>query len=211
MTTTFTQRLWDRLPGIYRDNDNGDLLAYVSLLGDQADQLETLLRRFEFVPLDQGGAPSDTSDLVDPATADLAWLTWLGQLVGVTLEPQVQGQAARDAVQSASAGFRGGTKNAIADAARSALTGTRYVRVHDHSITTPGDGGEWDILLITRTTETPDVAAVLQAVVTKNGKPAGVVLRHRAYSASWTSVATAYPTWASRAGKTWTQIEETAL
>lgn len=187
-TSSFTDRWYNSLPQHYRDADEPlgyPLLRYMSLLGDQAGEIFTLLTRINYIPPEDGGAHGDTSDLVDPAAADLAWLPWLGQLVGVKLTPAITGQAARDAVAGAVSGFQVGTKTAIANAARSALTGTRYVKVYDHSITTVGDGGVWDVLIVTRTSETADINAVIAAVSTKNAKPAGVTLHYMAYSATF--------------------------
>lgn len=209
----FTQRVYDELPQAYRDADQTldyPLLRWLSLLGDQGGLLEALIDRID-LPDPADRKPGDTSALVDPARADAAWLPWLGQLVGVRLPAVIQGQAARDAIAGASGGFLAGTKTAVAAAAQSALTGSRHVSVYDHSVTTPGDGGQWDVLLVTGASETPSAALVLAAVTAKKAKPAGVVLHHRVYSATWTQITAAYPTWASRAGKTWRQIQETGL
>jgi hypothetical protein len=205
-----TDRLYDRLPAMYRDADeplNFPLLRWLSLLLDLAGELDVLHDRL--VPTDR----ADTSELADPATADLAWLPWLAQLVGVRLPRDLTGQAARDAVQFASSGYRGGTKAAVADAAKSELTGTRYAQIYDHSTDTSaiGAAGKWDVLIVTRTSETPSVARVLDAVVAKRAKPGGVVLYHRAYTATWAAVHTAFPTWAGRNGKTWAQVQEAGL
>lgn len=149
----------------------------------------------------------DTSDLGDPTTADPEWLPWMAQLVGVKLEPGFTEQQARDAVLYASAGWRAGTKQAIADAAKSELTGTKYAAVYDHAITGPGNGGQWDVLIITRPTETPDPAKLLAAVVARGAKPAGVVLRHRAIESSWDTVESENPTWADIT-ETWDELQE---
>jgi len=210
----FTQRLFSRLPQMYRDADpsTGDqLLRFISLLGDQANEIEQLLERVAYTPPEDGGRPDDTSDLVDPTAADAAWLPWLAQLVGVRVPTSGDPLATRDVIAAATTGWRAGTRDAIAGAARTALTGTRYVRVYEHSVSSPGDGGQWDVLLVTRITETPDVHAVLQAVVDAHAKPAGVELHHRAYTSTWATVDTAYPTWADRNGLTWAQLEETGL
>jgi hypothetical protein len=213
--SAFTERWYAALPEHYRDRDEGldyPLLRWMSLLGDQAGEVFTLLTRIQYIPIDDGGVPGDTSDLADPSAADEAWLPWLGELVGVTLPPAVTGQAARDAVAGAVNGYQVGTKTAIANAARSGLTGSRYVSVYDHTISAPGDGGIWDVLIVTRAAETPDINAVINAVTTKNAKPAGVVLHYRAYTATWTAMETAYgPAWSARNGMTWAQLQEAGL
>lgn len=185
-----TAQLYERLPGYVQAADevqaDRPLLSYLSVGGGAldvaAETIRRLTRRAEQPPA------VEPSALTDPEQADLAWLPWLAQGVGVRLPKVTDEQALRDAVAFASSGWRRGIRAAIADSARSALTGSRYVRVYPHSITEPGNGGPWDILLVTRSSETPDVAAVLQAVVDKRAKPAGVVLHHRAYSATYAQV-----------------------
>lgn len=202
MTSATTQRIYEALPPTHRDADEDlgwPLLRYLSLVGDQAGEIETLLDRFQ------------AGELTDPDAADTGWLRWLGSLIGASIPAGVTGTALRDAIRYAPTGWRAGTRGAVADAAKSALTGTRFVQVYDHSVSSPGDGTQWDVLLVTRISETPDVPAVLAAVVTQEAKPAGVVLHHRAYTATWAAVDAAYPTWADRNGLTWAQLEETGL
>jgi hypothetical protein len=178
-----TDRVYDLLPAAYRDADEPlgwPLLRWLSLLVDQGDETAVLLDRFD--PID------GPSHLTDPDLGDAEWLPWQAQMVGAYLSPGMGETAMRDTVRTAVAGFRVGTKGAVADAARSALIGARYVKVHPHSITEPGNGGQWDVLLITRVSDTPNVQAVLDAVVEKRAKPAGVVLHHRAYSATYAQV-----------------------
>jgi hypothetical protein len=160
-----------------------------------------------------GVAAGETSELVTPETAEDTWLPWLAQLVGVTLNPALTRAAKVDAIRFASAGWQGGTKAAVAAAARSVLTGTKYVQVFDHSTSAGvGTGGEWDVLLITRGSETPDPTAVLTAVVTQKAKPAGVTLWHLSYAATWAQIESVYPTWAAwAAAGSWQRVEEAGL
>jgi hypothetical protein len=207
-------RLWERLPEHYRLADEGpqgaglsDHPMYRWLAGvcRQLGDVEKLVDRFD---TEVGG----TSDLTDPVTADVAWLPWLAQLVGVSLRADLTEMEARDAIRYASSGWRAGTKSAIADAAKTELTGTRFARVYDHSVYTPGDGGVWDVLIVTRSTETPNVGAVLTAVTRRGAKPAGVVLHHRAYEAAWDTVTATYPTWnALQAAGSFDRIQEAGL
>lgn len=83
---TTTERLYDRLPGLYREADETHdhaLKRYAALTVDQAADVEDLFDRIDYRDLAEGGAVGDTSDLVDPDTADGLWLPWLAQLVGV--------------------------------------------------------------------------------------------------------------------------------
>lgn len=205
-------RLYDRLPEHYRAYDEtvGHPL-YRWLAGILAEQgaVEILTDRL-------GASADGASDLTDPMVADAAWLPWLAQLVGTQLQGGMSDAERRDAVRYASAGWRAGTKTAISDAVRSELTGTRFAQVFDHAVSRPGDGGVWDVLVVTRGSETPNVAAVLAAAVRRGAKPAGVVLRHRVYDVPWSTFMAAYPTWAAWAANgpkpgTWGQAMETGL
>lgn len=191
--TALTERIYAGLPELYRQADLAQadgpsgfpLLRYLSAITDPLARFEVLLDRLTRTVSETGEVTAPAA-LTDPMTADLSWLPWLGQLVGVTVDRRQSELEQRDAVRFASAGYRAGTKASVADAARSALTGARYVKVHDHSVSEPGNGGPWDVLLVTRVSDTPDVAAVLDAVVRRGAKPAGVRLRHRTYSATFT-------------------------
>ncbi len=208
-------RLYERLPEHYRTADRANgfpLYRWLAGVGSQVGALEQLIGRLDFYTTNDGGAPGETSDLVDPATADPRWLEWLAQLVGVPLDVSLSDPEKRDAIRFASAGWRAGTKRAVADAARTALTGTKFAQVFDHTITTPGDGGAWDVLIMTRGTETPDPARVLRTVIARGAKPAGVVLRHRAYDTAWDTVTGNFPTWnAIEAAGSWNAIQEAGL
>jgi P2-related tail formation protein len=201
-----TERLYDGLPEMYRDADvavSGDqpLLRWLSLVGDQASELETIVDRL-------------STDLTDPLEADDLWLDWLAQAVGVQLQPAMSEAERRNAVAFSSSGWRAGTKQAIKDAAKPALTGTQFVEVYDHStdVSVRGAAGEFDVLLVTRGTETPDVAEVLATIVRQHAKPAGVKLYHRAYDTSWNTVTATYPTWnAIEAAGSWDRIQEAGL
>lgn len=213
-----TERLYDRLPEHYRNADQdaaGDypLKRYLSLVVDQEGEVETLLDRLDYVPADEGG-DGGASDLVDPLTAENRWLDWLAQHVGALLEPVLTEAERRDAVSFAPGGWRSGNKQAIRDAARTELTGTKYAAVYDHSTDASaiGAAGEWDVLVVTRPSETPAAAAVLEAIRRKRAKPAGVLLYWKAYEASWDTIEANLATWdAIEAAGSWDQIQETGL
>lgn len=203
--TALTERLYGRLPELLRIADvaaDYPLKRYIGAVADRLGDIEVIADRIA------------AGDLADPLLADDAWLDWLGQTVGVRLDPKLTAVERRDAVRFAPSGWRAGTKAAVADAAKSELTGTRYADVRDHSVPGAGGigtGGQWDVVIITRSSETPNGAAVVAAVLAKGAKPAGVTLYHRAYEATWAQIETAFPTWDALEGKTWTQIEEAGL
>lgn len=199
-----SDRMYRRLPEFYRVADIGQdyaLLRLIASVNDQVSDMEEIVNGWY-----------QNATLVDPQHADVTWLPWLAQLVGVELNTATTEQAQRDAIQYASAGWSAGTKQAMMAAAQSALTGTKHVELYTRSVTTAGDGTVWDILLVTSLLETPSVPAVLQAVVDKGAKPAGVVLHHRAYSITWATFEATYPTWnAIEAKGSWQAIENTGL
>lgn len=206
--SAFTERYYSSLPAFYRDTDEGldwPLLRYLSLLGDQDGEVEDLVDRFAYTAPEDGGAPGDTSDLVDPLTADAAWLPWLAQLVGVDLLPELTEAERRNAILIAGAGWRAGTKTAIAEAAALELTGTRYVEVIDHY-----NGDAFTIGVRTRADETADPDAVITSIETFHARPAGFLIVSAFYAASWAVIESHYPTWtAIEAAGSWGAIEST--
>lgn len=235
--STLVDRLYHRLPEVYRTMDGADdtwpfkryLGGVLTYLGEIDD---TILRIAGSRPVgpatpEPWGLPADElavwrdarltrwSALGDPLQADEAWLPWMAQLVGARLDPAASEAEQRDTIRYATSGWRGGTRSAIEDAARSALTGTRYVRVVPHS-KSGVNGLEaatiWDIAIVTRTSETPDPNAVLGAVIRKGVKPAGAVLWHLPYGATWDQIEARFPTWYDiEAAGGWTQVEEAGL
>lgn len=209
-----TERMWARLPEYIRVADSGQNFTLKRWFSSVADELGTvvgLLDRIDYVSVPEGGGPGDTSDLVDPATADSAWLPWLAQAVGVTLDPTLSDAERRSAIAGASTGFMAGTKTAVARAAQTELSGTKHAEVYDHR-TDSGPGTMWDVLIVTRPSETPGSAEVLAAVSRKGAKPAGVTLWWRAYEASWDTLATVAPTWNDiEALGSWDAVQEAGL
>jgi len=236
--SALVDRLWDRLPETYRRMDANDLTwPFKRYLGGVLDHAGTIDATITAVAGDRpvgpaapepwGLAPDELerwrearvtrpSALADPDQAEASWLPWLAQLVGARLDPAATEAERRDTIRYATSGWRGGTRGAIEDAARSALTGTRFVRAVPHSVPSESGGIEpgtvWDITIVTRTAETPDPDAVLGAVLRKGVKPAGAVLWHASYQATWDQIEAILPTWADweDAGG-WTAIEEAGL
>lgn len=189
------------------------LKKYISSVGDQVDEVDIICKRVDFTSPDEG-VVADTSDLVDPMTADESWLPWLAQLVGISLQTNLNAEEQRDAIRSAVSGYRSGTKGAIVASAQSALTGTKFAKVYDHSTSAEdgiGKGGQWDVLIVTRASETPSGADVLDTVVRKGVKPAGVRLYHRTFSTPWSTIESVAPTWADWESYTWQELEELAI
>lgn len=235
--STLVHRLYHRLPEVYRTMDARDstwifkryLGGMLSTAGEVDDMVDRLLGHNPAGPdtpepwslaadeLEQwrDTRRNEPSLLGDPANAPAEWLPWLAQLLGSRLDPSASENEQRDTITYATSGWRGGTRSAIADAARTALTGTRYARVVPHYV--PGGSGGiapgdiWDITIVTRLSETPDPGEVLGAILRKGVKPAGVVLHHATYEATWDQQEAVYPTWADREGVSWDQLSEAGL
>jgi hypothetical protein len=234
--SALVDRLYQRLPEAYRTLDGLDrtwpfkrylyaVLAQGGAIDATADSIDAVRPVGPAIPepwalaadelaVWRAARQSRLSALGDPSQADAGWLAWLAQMVGAHLDPRASISEQRDTIRYATSGYRAGTRDAIADAAKSALTGSQYVAVMPHTKVTGSvivAGSAWDITVVTRTSETPDPAEVLATIVRKGVKPAGAVLWAQAFEASWNAVEAAYPTWNSRDAKTWTEIEETGL
>lgn len=198
-----------------RDADPGGypMKRFLSSMGDQVGDVMTLIGRIDYAPPDDRDDPDTQtrSDLADADYADAAWLPWLAQLIGLGDIRGLSDAARRAAIKGATSGFRGGTKSAIARAVQPVLTGTQSVAVYDHSIARPNDGGgEWDVLVVTRGSETPGGSqSVIDAA--KPAKPVGVIIHHTVVDVTWATLMAQRPTWASWNNQSWTKIQETGL
>lgn len=232
--TLLVDRLYGRLPEVYRSMDAANsqwvFKRYLAAVLNQMGVIDGTIERIagdnpvgpaapEPWALDGQGLinwraarTNRPSALADPDQADAAWLPWLAQLVGAPLDPAATEAERRDTIKYATSGWRAGTRSAIADAAKTALTGTKYAKVMPHTIPTPGggitDGDVWDVTVVTRTSETPDPDAVLDAIMRKGVKPAGVVLHVANYGSTWDLIEAHYPTWDDLEAATWDEIEQ---
>ena len=157
---------------------NYPLLRYLATLLDQLQPLADLVTRVTYVPMDERGdlpsgnaleVPSpwqrfgtgtlgddtfgdaDTSDLVDPTTADAGWLAWLAQLLGVNIAGLSLADA-RALLFNPADSWAHGTPAAIAREAREArrqLDPDDYVDVRPHF-----EGDPFTIVVITKASET---------------------------------------------------------
>ena len=236
VVSTYTDRLYGRLPEVYRRMDIAQdflLLRFIDAVTTFAGGVEDTVERIRgsvpagpASPVPWGLVNADEldrwvqartthpSELGDPQLADEAWLPWLASLVGARLDPAATLPEKRDTIQFATSGWRAGTRGAIADAARSALEGSRFAQVLVHTKAEFGSiepGTMWDITVVTRATETPDAEAVLGAILRKGVKPAGAVLWTATYAASWDLIEALYPTWADWEAITWEKLEETGV
>lgn len=235
-----TEKLWRRLPEVYRTYDEDNDWAFkkfISSFADQLDEVETLSERFFLVGeedyrlltedlgvtdtytrpdgLEDDDSPIgylpmyQTSDLVDPRTANEEWLPYVAQLYGVQL-PNDTVDYQRAAIWYGYTSLKGGSKQALREALQDQLTGDKWVDIYERrdgaggSIDSPA--GEWDILVVTRTEETPPGLDLVAEIERRNAKPAGVILHQITYNAPWDDIDTLDWT-AIEAFSNWNELE----
>lgn len=154
-----------------------------------------------------------TSDLVDPRTANTEWLPWLMQFAGTDIGIFSTNEEAREALSNITGNFSDGTISAISAAVQSVLTNTKTVRIFPHTtdMTQIGQATQWDLSIVTRTSETPDLSVIERAVIERDAKPAGVVLHFHRHQSTWDAVELANPTWNVWDTRDWTALEESGL
>ncbi len=115
---------------------------------------------------DRDGHPG-WSAIVDVDRAPMSGLAWLAQRIGVGLTVGAPEAVQRDEIRRRSGEATGRPASMVAKA-QTTLTGTKTVRLIERS------SSAWTLTAITRTSETPDPAATLKALMSE--KPAGLVL-----------------------------------
>lgn len=154
----------------------------------------------------------ETCDLFDGNTADAEWLPYIGQAIGADIRALPTEGEQRDAVTRNYLGFKAGSREALEEAAKRLLTGTKYVRVYPHrngaDSSLASVGTKWDVLIVTKPDETPNTTDIIAEIIRKGAKPAGVKLHHITYVATWDAVETLFASWGAieNAG-TWGNIE----
>lgn len=137
-----TERIYAFVPEEHRSADEieatGDfpLLRFVSLVGDQAGEVEDLFDRINYVAPREGGADGDTSDLADPSTGTPAFLAWQGMHVSIDADGMPTAEA-RAAIAGAT-GSKPTSLGAMRSAVAATLVGRRQVRIDKHV-----DGDPW--------------------------------------------------------------------
>lgn len=160
----FTAGVYGRLPEQYRTADEQQdwpLLRWLSLLGDQAGELQALFDRM-------ASSSAHRSEITDPQTADAAWLPWLARIVGVDMRAVADVAQQRQLLASTDVVRLAGTTASIVAAVQATLVGVRTVDV----ATQVGD--RWGIQVTVYAAETPDAAATTAAAL--RFKPAGMHL-----------------------------------
>jgi hypothetical protein len=185
----------------YDDDRQGwALLIYLIAIGEMFQEIDG------YVQDTPDGKPG-WSLFVDVDRCPEKGLRWLGQFVGVTVDPKQSGETSEQFVLRARAqikdasGWKRGRPDSFRGAARLYLTGTKAVLIRER------DNSPYNITVVTRVEETPDEAAVLRALLTQ--KPAGLTLNYIVQSTqtwrtlrdgppharTWQTVKTDYATW----------------
>lgn len=187
-----TEKLYYSLPDVFRTEDEEQsytLKKWLSGIAGVQQGVRTLIERFSYVPPEDGDGYR-TSDLVDPETADPAWLSWLAQLVGVQLSTTLSVPDQRTQIEESVLGIKAGTKDAIAAAARTVLVGEKSVKVFDHSDNISiGTASQWSICLLTKDSETlKNAVPVDQSTFSStNGWNSNSWFVNRVGNATWTT------------------------
>jgi len=230
-------RIWPRVPEAYRVYDANagyPFLLYIDTVTSRLGQIQTTIDGIRgkrpigpASPEPWSIHPSELdayrdnrlnvlSTLGDPLAADPAWLPWLAQMVGGHLDPAASVAEQRDTIRYATSGWEAGSVESIQYAARTALTGSQYALVVPHVLPDGTIGTPWDVTIFTRTSETPDPAAVIATVLRKGVKPAGVVLHQGSVEAPWDVIEAQRPIWDlwesdDKGVVTWDRMAETGL
>jgi hypothetical protein len=177
------------------DDPNTDLELYIAAVSSMFEQSEDAVRD------GQGNPPF--SMMFNPDICPVSALPWLGQFVGVQPEKQSQFESDDDYYARQRQrikdhlGFARGSAAAMLAAAGNYLTGNKTVLFRER------DGSPYHLTVVTRTSETPNPAAVEKALF--DLKPAGITLDYhtitgrdfaevKADNANFLAAKTAYPT-----------------
>jgi hypothetical protein len=171
----------------FRQESTSPLRALCEALALPADALDELVRGEEI----EGGHPP-WALAVHAVHAPLWILPWIANLVGVEWHGEPT-EELRTLILDRPA-FRRGTTQAMVEAMRTVLTGTRFVFAVER------DTSPWRTTLLTLTAETPDAAEAYRRALAQ--KPFGLVLTHTVtpgltWAQSTGTWAAAAPTWAN--------------
>lgn len=142
--------------------------------------------------------------LFDPDLCPVEALPYLGQFVGVVVEPSWSEAETRQAIREP-LGFRRGTPAALRLAVERTLTGSRSVYIDERYT-----GSAYRLRVRTLASETPDAGVTLAAVLSQ--KPVGTVLTYAAIVGwSWDDVVEEYDSWTELLGAhpTWNDLVTT--
>jgi Phage tail protein (Tail_P2_I) len=168
------------LPLAYAEEHVDNALAtYLGAFGSMFQEIDELVR-------DSDSGPG-YSILFDVARCPSKALPWLGQFVGVAVDPARSDADQRQQIRD-EAGMKRGTPGAIAAAAAPTLVGTRSVMFYER------DPDAYSFKVRTFNDETPDRNATYAALLTQ--KPAGLLMDYAAIPRwTWRTLRDSFATW----------------
>jgi hypothetical protein len=160
--------MYDQLAPLAHDDasNNYALAWYIAALSEAWQDVDDVAR-------DTDAGPG-WSSLLDLNRCPVEALPWLAQFVGVKLVTGSTDAAMRARIASTD-GWKRGTPAALIGAVTPLLTGTKTVIFRERN-----GGDPYALLVHTKTSETPDSAAVLAALMKQ--KPAGIILTYTVIS-----------------------------
>lgn len=180
----WAQRLYDRLAPVHQQDAalGYPFLIYLGAMGDK------LMEDIDFLVSDSDIGPG-WSRLFDTGTCPSYALPWLGQIVGVRVNPLLSDLDQREQIREVG-GWSRGTPGSMLAAAQPYLTGTKFTLMIERY-----GGDAYQILYITHTAETPADPTLMEAAVIAQ-KPAGIVLTFANYvGQTWGDVKSGNATW----------------
>jgi hypothetical protein len=162
-----------------------------------------ITERIHEIAADRNGRPG-WQTVFDPDTCPPYALPYLGQFVGVALEPALT-EAEQRAKITVPEGWQRGTTAAMISAVRRTLTDTQTVIFQERY-----PDNAYNLSVRTLAEETPDEAATLRAILTQ--KPIGIKLNYEAItSGTWDDLAANYANWdaVSAAFTSWEELATT--
>lgn len=200
-TTAFTREWYASLPAVYRDvdADGQPLLRFLSLLGDQADEVEQIAQQAE------------AGVLTDPATTPDSLVLWLAQMVGLTTNAPATVAELRARMGSLDVLRYAGNSASIEVVCKPFLTGEQWVSVRPHEGTPGGD--PWILGVFVRDSEAPaDLTVIADAIVASGIKPAGYGLTVETVTVTWGEIDDLTPDWTGPKadGNSWENLDNAA-
>lgn len=165
-------------------------------------------------PLDDLAADTDDgpgwSQVLDIDRCPTAWLPWLAQFPGATVNPLFSDEDQRNQIR-VPAGHARGTNAAIAAAAQPYLTGSKTVVFRERDPVACPSWPAYGLTVFTFTDETPDSTTVETVLKSASVKPIGIVLNYEVVDGlDFEAVRTGYTTFAVVKG-TFTTFDDLRL
>lgn len=186
----FADELYDALAPLTADDEANDYaLAHLCAAISLPFELPA-----EWAEVDEDGVSTGWNSLLDPDLSPDYALAWLGQFHGVRFISGLTEASKRLRVRETD-GFKRGSPEALRGAARQYLTGNMTATIRErYNPADPLVDSPYYLQVITYTSETPDPAIVLAALMQQ--KPAGIILNYVVVDGQdWQSVLDGYTDW----------------